>query len=174
MIVDVGAGSEPDPRADVGLDLHADADLRADLTDEWPLSSNACTGLIASHVVEHLPEPGHFFDEAGRVLERSGWLEVTVPVGADARADPDHEHVWTWRTPAVFCREHSAEFGRAWDPDPPFVLADRDLSAWLYGGRLKALNPLVDWLADIWPAELAERATSGELTARYRRVDHAG
>lgn len=168
-VLDVGAGDDPDPRADITLDLFSDADVRADLESDWPLEANCLDGVVAHHVVEHLSDPDHFFRESGRVLRPEGWLEVTVPVGADARADPDHEQVWTWRTPAIYCRDHSDRHGRPWDPDPPFVLQEREADVWLFR-PFEVLSPILDWAADRWPAEAVQRCSSGEIRARYRRV----
>lgn len=169
-VLDVGAGQSPDPRADTTLDRHADADVQADLTEAWPFRDGAFRGVVASHVVEHLPDPMHFFREAGRVLRPGGWLEVTVPLGRDARADPDHQHEWTYWTPRMFCQQHRQESGRHWDPKTSFLLVDRRLDVRLLG-PLARLSGVYNRLADRWPAWAAHRCGTGELTARYRRAE---
>lgn len=168
-VLDVGAGDDPDRRATETVDLFADADLEFDLEAEWPLPDASVGGLIASHVVEHLADPRHFFAEAGRVLVDDGWLEITVPVGADGVADIDHETHWSWRTPELFCRETSRAHSRPWDPDPPFELLDREANVWLFP-PLRTLTPLLQAVARRWPAEAVRRCSSGQITARYRRL----
>jgi SAM-dependent methyltransferase len=163
-VADLGAGTNPDPRADVTVDKHTEADIQADLTEAWPFDTSELHGVILTHVLEHLPDTTHIFQEAGRVLETGGWLEITVPIGADIQADPTHEHAWTWATPKAYCRNES----QPWQPTTDFQLVDRDLDAWFFA-PLQALNPLLSLAANRWPAEVAERATSGELTAVYLR-----
>lgn len=168
-VLDLGAGTDPDPRATKTVDLFAEADLQFDLEDEWPLQKASVDGLVANHVLEHLSDPTAFFNQASEALVDGGWLEVTVPVGADAVGDPDHETLWGWRTPATFCREHSAKHGRAWDADPPLVLTGRSADVWLFP-PLSRLTPLLQAVANRWPAEAVRRCSSGEITARYRRI----
>lgn len=163
-VLDVGAGREPDARADETLDIRPPADHVADLTDEWPIETDSIGCVIASHVVEHLDDPAHFFAEAGRVLVRGGTLEVTVPLGSDALTDHDHATVWRYATPEQFCRRQQ----RAWDPRTDFVLLNRHLSAWGGGPeRIVWDTPLGDVLAQTWPAWAAHRCPHGELTAVY-------
>lgn len=167
-VLDVGAGPNPDPRADDTLDIQPPADHVADLTEPWPFDAASYDRVIANHVVEHLDELEHFFLEAGRVLTDRGVLEVTVPIGEDAITDHDHETVFRYETPVQFCRDRS----RAWDPDVPFVLVARDLDVWASGPESVLWNtPLADALARLFPHWAAHRAYTGELTATYRRVD---
>lgn len=167
-VLDVGAGPNPDPRADITADklpdVGADAVFDAE-TDEWPFSDGAVSGIIARHVVEHLERPEAFFREAARVLEDDGWIEVTVPIGASAFGDPDHQHRWVWVTPEVWSEQHR----RAWDPEVPLQLVHREVDANMLP-PLHHLTPVAQWLADRWPAWAAYRAPDGELTARYRRM----
>jgi len=43
-VLDLGAGDDPDARATETVDLYADADHQFDLTDEWPIETEASTG----------------------------------------------------------------------------------------------------------------------------------
>lgn len=167
-IVDLGAGDDPDDRATETVDLYCEADHRFDLGAEWELADESVDGLIANHVLEHL-DAEHFFREAGRVLEDGGFLEVTLPVGRDARADPTHRNHWTYWTPRMYCRTHRAEADRPWDTETAFVLTDREIDLWLLGPFAR-LSPLFNALSQQWPHWGVERCGSGELTARYRRV----
>jgi len=163
-IVDLGAGTHPDPRATETVDLYADADHQFDLSEEWPIATASVDGIVANHVVEHL-EAAHVFEQAGEALRAGGWLEITVPLGENARTDPDHTHEWTYGTPARFCRAESEH----WDASTPFSLQDIEVEGWL-GGPLAPLSPAFNALGKVWPAWVAERCYAGELTARYWRV----
>ena len=163
-VIDLGAGDDPDPRATETVDLYADADLRFDLSERWPVDDDSVDGLVANHVVEHL-DAEHVFAEAARALVDGGWFELTVPLGRDAYADHDHQQRWAYWTPEMYCKQSR----RHWDADPGFELRDRDLSVWLLG-PFKPLSGLFDRAANIWPAWAERRCGAGELTARYRRV----
>ncbi|WP_433623525.1 methyltransferase domain-containing protein [Halomicrococcus sp. NG-SE-24] len=174
-ILGLGAGNNPDPRVDETVDLYAEADHRVDLNDDWELPDNYATGIVSRHSVEHLDDVYHFFREAGRVLQPQGWLEVTVPLGRDARADPDHANWypdagWTWWTPRMFCREYREQAGRGWNEQVPFELVSRDLNVWLLP-PLHHASSLFCRLAQHWPEWGVEHCDAGGLTASYRRID---
>lgn len=164
MIVDLGAGENPDPRASTTVDINSEADIEADLSERWPFEDSSVSGLVANHVVEHL-DSDHVFREAARVLVDGGWFEVTVPLGEDASTDPDHVQEWTFGTPARYCRVRQ----EPWDEATAFELEHRDVDAWL-GGPLAPLTPVLQWLGRKHPGWLARRCYAGELTARFRRV----
>lgn len=69
-----------------------DADVIADLTKAWPMSDNSVGVLRAYHILEHLPDSIHFFNEAYRVLAPGGFLLIEVPSsnGEGAWSDPTH------------------------------------------------------------------------------------
>lgn len=167
-VVDVGAGEEPDERATETLDIQPPADHVADLESEWPFESHTVDTVIATHVLEHLSNPVHFFQEAARVIRPGGTLEVTVPLGEDAKTDHDHEQEWRFCTPEQFCYKQQ----RRWDPATGFELTNRRLRVWGLGPeRVVWRSRLAAWLAEQWPAWAAHRAPAGELTAQYRRVE---
>lgn len=167
-VLDIGAGVEPDARATETVDLFCKADHQFDLAEEWPLETASAHGIVANHVVEHL-DASHIFSEAGRVLVDGGWFELTVPLGRDAVADPDHETRWTYWTPRMFCQRARREDGRAWDAATPFVLDERSVDVWLLG-PWRRLSVVFNAAAQRWPAWGARRCGAGELTATYRRV----
>ncbi|MFD1526045.1 MULTISPECIES: class I SAM-dependent methyltransferase [Halobacteriales] len=145
-----------------------DPDLVLDLTDyPWtPFEDDSVTYIEARHGLEHLADPTAFFEECARVLRSGGTLEITVPLGVNARMDNDHETKWTYETP----EQYSAPDRRPWDPEVPFELVDRNVRTWL-GGPLAPLTPLFQAAARRWPAWAAARCYGGELTAVYRRVE---
>jgi SAM-dependent methyltransferase len=88
----------------------------------WPWPDKCVRRIEAHHVVEHLSDIGAALRESARVLEPGGRLVLTLPVGQNAVADPDHEHAWTWDTPLYYCGE------RHWDVDVGLTLVDREVS----------------------------------------------
>jgi SAM-dependent methyltransferase len=164
-VVDVGAGANPHPDADVTVDQRRCADRQADLNDEWPLATASCDRVIARHVVEHLADPEHAFAEAGRVLKPGGTFEVWVPLGHDAAADPTHRWTWTWKTPRYYCSERDP----GWGPDVPFRLTCREPRDLRFAGPLADVSPLLQWASRRWPAWACYRAFDGELYCRFRR-----
>jgi len=166
-VIDVGAGHEPDPRATETADLHAvGADHQFDIRDEWPFETASVDGLVLSHVLEHVREQAAVLREAARCVVDDGWLEVTVPVGADAHADPDHERAWTYATPELFAADGRT---RHWDDPLPLRLVNHKANVWLFP-PFSRLSPLLQALADRWPAEAVRRCSAGEIVATYRRV----
>lgn len=166
-ILDVGAGLDPDPRATETADLCAleDIDHRFDVREPWPFGDGELDGVVMSHVLEHVSDQRGVLVEAARCLRVGGWLEVTVPVGADAHADPDHENVWTFATPELVARGGRS---RHWDEPVPLRLVERQVNAWLFP-PFDRLSPLVQAFADRWPAEAVQRCSSGEIVASFRR-----
>lgn len=69
-----------------------DADMIADLTKPWPIEDNSVGVIRAYHLLEHLPDTIHFFNEAFRVLAPGGFLLIEVPsvTGPGAFGDPTH------------------------------------------------------------------------------------
>lgn len=148
---------------DVNPDVHPDE--VADLTDPWPWGDESVEAILAEHVFEHLNEPGHAFDEAARVLVDGGTLEIAVPIGADAQADPTHRTTWTWRTPEFFAENDR----RNWSFDTGLSLVDRELSIWFHDPFYR-FNRLADCLASRFPVAACQLpVSSGELRAVYRR-----
>ncbi|WP_425498338.1 methyltransferase domain-containing protein [Halogeometricum salsisoli] len=165
-IVDVGAGTNPDPRATETLDIQPPADHVADLEGKWPFEDSSVQLIVANHVLEHIADPEHFFNEAARILTNEGILEVTVPLGEDAKTDHTHVSEWRFATPEQFCAENR----RPWDPEVPFVLQSRRLRVWLSGPE-RFLMPIFRPLANIYPPWAAHRCYAGELTAKFQRIE---
>ena len=164
-VLDVGAGHDPDARATVTADAFdlEGIDHQFDIRHEWPFAGGAFDGVVMSHVLEHVREQARVLAEAARVVRPGGWIEVTVPVGADAHADPDHERVWTYATPELFASDGRT---RHWDETLPLRLVKREADVWLFG-PFRLLSPLLNAAADRWPAEAVRRCSSGEITATY-------
>lgn len=170
VVIDLGAGRDPDPRSTLTADLYATADYQVNLEDDWPWPAGSVDGLVARHVIEHLDDDVHALREAARVLRPGGWFEVVQPVGLNARADGDHvwESLWTWRTP-----EYNLG-ARHWDEEADLELVSRDVDVWPHlptrfdaplRWPLRAARAVLGpgpWLFDV-------PLTSGEFTVHFRK-----
>lgn len=169
-VVDIGAGENPDPRADITLDqVDLDTiDVVHDLEERpWPLEDASHGTIVASHVLEHLRNPEDAFAEAARVLVDGGTFEVQVPLGLDARTDPTHVGEWTWDTAEYFTSSPPYDYG--WGL--PFRIQTRDVEWWL-DGPLGLFECVVErWMqhhgAGKWLSSIP--GLSGVLTVTYRR-----
>lgn len=116
----------------------------------WPWDDGRWSYIVAEHVFEHLDDIEQALRECARVLEPGGRLRVVMPMGVNAVADPDHEHLWTWQTPGFYCG------ARHWDVDVGLSVVTKrvDMHS-LY------TNPVLDWVqqAKWW---LASRTGAGE------------
>lgn len=116
-----GENTKPDYH---NVDLHdlSGVDETADLSDyPWPWAENEYTHILAEHVFEHLEDMERTLSECSRILKPGGTLEVVMPIGMNAVADPDHEHVWIWDTPEYYCGK------RHWDTDVGLEVVDREV-----------------------------------------------
>lgn len=169
-VIDLGAGENPDPRADYTADLHSDADYSVDLREPWPWATNSVDGLIARHVFEHFTHgtlQEHVFPELSRVLKAGGWLEIRVPVGSNARTDPTHRSFWEYRTPLFY-----ADSNHPWVPDYGLQLTARTLDLHMIS-PLGKLTRIVHAGAARWPNEAWYElpGVTGQLIATYTAED---
>lgn len=70
-----------------GVDIQHDIEIAP-----WPIESDSCEVINASHVFEHL-KPWKLFDvtnEAWRVMKVGGFLAIRTPYGAAYAFDPTH------------------------------------------------------------------------------------
>ncbi len=63
----------------------------------WPVESSSVNLIICDNVIEHLPDPARFFDEAHRVLAPGGYLCIRTPnrlsyVGIASSLLPNRHH----------------------------------------------------------------------------------
>jgi len=105
---------------DVNADVRTDEQFDLEL-GEWPLPDSHFHEIRAEHVFEHLDDVAGALQECRRVLVPGGRLTVVVPVGVNARTDPDHKHEWQWETPECYCG------ARHWDADVGLSVVDRDV-----------------------------------------------
>lgn len=89
-----------------------DADIVADLNQKWPFADDSVGVLRAYHLIEHLPDTVHFFNEAYRVLAPGGFLLIEVPSvnGAGAFGDPTHVRFFNTLSFEYFTKQQFARF----------------------------------------------------------------
>ena len=89
-----------------------DADVIADLNAPWPFEDDSVGVIRAYHVLEHLDDPIHFFNEAYRVLSPGGFLLIEVPSaeGAGAFGDPTHKKFFNLLSFEYFTNQQYARF----------------------------------------------------------------
>lgn len=169
-VIDVGAGGDPDPRATETADLYHDGcDHQFDVREQWPIDDSSVDGLIARHVLEHIPHRDLpvVFDEAARVLRPGGWFEIRVPVGTDADADPTHTADWGWRT-----IDRYLDDATHWITTPPFDLEEKRLRAWMCNA-MWPLSPLIRAGARLHPCEFWYEfpGATGEIVMTLRSAE---
>lgn len=101
LVLEVGSGGSPYPRANVLLDAYEDTrerhwvPLKADrpivlgFVERLPFRDKAFDFVIASHVLEHSANPDSFLKELQRVA-KAGYIEV--PDAFFERLNPYHDH----------------------------------------------------------------------------------
>ncbi len=101
LVLDVGSGGNPYPRANVLLDAYEesieryslplikDRPLVFGLAEKMPFKDKAFDFVVASHVLEHTPDPDKFISELMRV-GKSGYIET--PDGFFERINPFRFH----------------------------------------------------------------------------------
>ncbi|MDR2923488.1 MAG: class I SAM-dependent methyltransferase, partial [Treponema sp.] len=71
-------GVEISPCADYGRNKR-NLDIRSLPLEENHFPSGYFDVVYASHLIEHLNNPGSFLDESARILKENGWLFITTP-----------------------------------------------------------------------------------------------
>jgi len=98
LVVDLGAGDNPHPDADVGVDIREDAQIQytgVDLgVDEWPFDDNSVNRIYSADFLEHVPRDNldHLWKELSRVLEPGGLASFTTPLAGGFRAQSSPTH----------------------------------------------------------------------------------
>ena len=127
LVLEVGSGGNPYPRANVLLDayestrerhwvpLKADRPMVLGFVESLPFRDQAFDFVIASHVLEHSPQPERFLAELQRVA-KAGYIET--PDAFMERVNPyqDHRLEVTTREGRLVIRKKSD-----WRADPEIV-----------------------------------------------------
>ncbi len=97
-IYDLGGGIDK-PAGYTSVDLR-NADITADLNDDFPIADNSAGVIRAHDILEHLKNPIHAMNECYRSLVHGGLLLIQVPAtdGRGAFCDPTHVSFWNERS----------------------------------------------------------------------------
>lgn len=90
-----------------------DADIIMDLNKDWSsIESNSVGVLRAYHIIEHLDDTIHFFNEAYRVLAPGGFLLLEVPstTGEGAFSDPTHKKFFNKRSFEYYTNQNISKY----------------------------------------------------------------
>ena len=89
----------------INVDRNPPADKLCDLEQPWPLEDASADYILASHIIEHVADFGHFMREAFRVLKPGGVFDVITPHGGDPEfwRDPTHIRGYTASTFRIYC-----------------------------------------------------------------------
>jgi SAM-dependent methyltransferase len=73
------------------------ADVVTDLEKDWPWLTDSVEMIVATDIFEHLSDKIHTMNEAWRVLQPGGVLQLLIPTtdGRGAFQDPTHRSFWT-------------------------------------------------------------------------------
>lgn len=88
------------------------ADIIADLSGPWPFVDNSVGLIRANHILEHLPDTIHFFNEAFRVLQPGAFILVEVPStsGSGAFSDPTHIKFFNQRSFQYYTNQEISQY----------------------------------------------------------------
>lgn len=122
QIVDLG-GRFDAPAGYTTVDLQ-DADIIADLDEQWPFEDSSVGIIRASHIFEHLSNKIDVMNECFRVLAPGGFLFLEVPStdGRGAFQDPTHLSYWNQNSIWYWTRESHRKYIR-----PSFMGAFQEL-----------------------------------------------
>ncbi len=110
MNIDIGCGSHKTPGF-VGIDREAydGVDIVHDLNYGLPIHDNSVDLVLASHILEHLPDTVEIMREIWRVCKHGSQVAISVPYYKSIGAWQDPTHVRAF-TEATFYY---------WDPEHP-------------------------------------------------------
>lgn len=112
-VLDIGSGTQTPYRSlfqaehYVGLDYFESTHVSADATN-LPFRSKTASVVVATEVMEHLPEPQKALAEMNRVLEMGGDLVLTVPLIWGVHDYIDYQR-WTARGLEEMLNKHGFE-----------------------------------------------------------------
>lgn len=99
LVLDIGCRKGGWPEADVYLDLADYSKLypgkdfvRGDAC-HMPFGDKSFDFIIASHILEHVPDPDLFLKELSRVA-KAGYIEVPTPLADNIYSGNPKEHLW--------------------------------------------------------------------------------
>ena len=173
LVLEVGAGGNPYPRANVLLDAYIEtrerhwAPLVTDrptvlgFVEELPFKDNSFDFVIAAHVLEHSANPEKFISELERVA-KSGYIEV--PDAFMERINPYKDHRLEI---ANFDGELVITKKDCWNPDKDLIqLYEHKVKPHLTG-RLMPKRPFDFHVRLFWNDKIKFQITNNEIDASW-------
>lgn len=173
LVLEVGSGGNPYPRANVLLDAYeatrerhwaplvADRPTVLGFVENLPFRDGAFDFVIAAHVLEHSPDPERFLGELQRVA-RAGYIEV--PDAFLERINPyrDHRLEITSRDGTLVIRKK-----QDWRHDSEVVELYEDRVKPLLTRELVRRHPLEFHVRHYWKNRIAYRIVNPEVNAAW-------
>lgn len=180
MRIDIGCGSNKDPRADVGvdrLDLPG-VDVICDFENSrLPFDNCSAELVVTNHTLEHVENLEGLLREIHRILRPSGCLEVTVPHFSNTLGYSDYTHR---RFFGLYTFDYfSNEGSRHWSvPRYEYSFSFRIRKRRIIFRNFSFLGRLLEWLfnltdftAYLYESKLAWFLPCFELQFSLERVD---
>ena len=173
LVLEVGSGGNPYPRANVLLDayestrerhwvpLKVDRPMVLGYVESLPFRDGAFDFVIASHVLEHSPAPERFLSELQRVA-RAGYIEV--PDAFMERVNPYHDHRLeiTSREGRLVIRKKSG-----WRIDSELVELYEHQAKPLVAGQLIPTHPFAFHVRHYWESHISFKVINPEVRADW-------
>lgn len=173
LVLEVGSGGNPYPRANVLLDAYETsrerhwAPLASDrptvlgFVENLPFRDQAFDYVIAAHVLEHSPQPEQFLSELQRVA-RAGYIEV--PDAFLERVNPyrDHRLEITCRNQTLVIRKKAG-----WRDDEEVVELYEDRVKPAFTRELVPRHPFEFHVRYFWANRIAYRVLNPEVDAGW-------
>lgn len=173
LVLEVGSGGNPYPRANVLLDAYEStrerhwAPLSSDrptvlgFVENLPFRDQAFDFVIAAHVLEHSTQPEQFLSELQRVA-RAGYIEV--PDAFLERVNPyrDHRLEVTCRDGGLLIRKKAS-----WRPDEEVVELYEDRVKAVMTRSLVPRHPFEFHVRYYWENKISFRVINPEVDAGW-------
>lgn len=173
LVLEVGSGGNPYPRANVLLDayemtrerhwapLAADRPTVLGFVENLPFKDQAFDFVIAAHVLEHSASPDLFLHELQRVA-KAGYIEV--PDAFLERVNPyrDHRLEITCRDQTLMIRKK-----RGWQHDPEVVEIYEDRVKPILTRELVPAHPFEFHVRYYWENKIAYQVLNSEVDASW-------
>lgn len=173
LVLEVGSGGNPYPRANVLLDAYETsrerhwAPLASDrltvlgFVENLPFRDQAFDFVIAAHVLEHSPQPEVFIGELQRVA-KAGYIEV--PDALLERLNPYRDHRLE-----ITCRDHTLVIRKkaSWRAEPEVVELYEDRVKPVLTRHLVPHHPFEFHVRYYWENSIAYRVVNAEVDAGW-------
>lgn len=176
LVLEVGSGGNPYPRANVLLDAYEETrerhfvPLKLDrpfvlgFVENLPFKDQSFDFVIASHVLEHSKDPDRFLNELMRVA-RAGYIEV--PDAFMERVNPYQDHrleIFEDRGTLVIKKKPD------WKTEPDTVsLYERHAKKWMTGETIPA-HPFDFHVRYYWRSKIPYKVLNPEVDAGWKET----